>query len=188
MVTTVPAGGAPRSDNSRASSFLKTPRADALAVDDRGRAWIHTEAGVLILGPGDAKTEWPGGSIPELTGEIRVILVVGAGPSELPSAVRKGGLTGKLLRDGNPLANLPVEICPSPSMIYSKTPCHDGAVKFTAKSDDSGVWTVSDIPIGTYGIAVKIDAKWQITFGHPLGDGMKKGQVDDTGSLTLDKK
>ena len=73
-------------------------------------------------------------------------------------------------------------------MIYSKTPCADGAVKFSTKSDASGVWTVSDVPIGTYGMAVKVDGKWQITFGHEMGNGMKEGQVFDTGSLNLDKK
>ena len=189
-VSVVPTGGTPRTYGSRDSKYLKGARIDAVATDDSGRVWASTEAGVVILGPGDAKTEWPGGSMPELTGEIRRILVIGSGPAELPGAgaVRKGGLTGKLLRDGSALTNVAVEICPSPSMIYSKTPCADGAVKFSTKSDDSGVWTVSEVPIGTYGIAVKVDGKWQITLGSNMGDGMKEGQVYDTGSLTLDKK
>lgn len=189
-VSVVPTGGAPRTYSPRDSKFLKSARFDAVATDDSGRVWASTEAGVVILGPGDAKTEWLAGSMPELSGEIRSILVVGSGPTELPGAgaVRKGGLTGKLLRDGSPLANAAVELCPSPSFIYSKTPCADGAVKFSTKSDDSGVWTVPEVPLGTYGIAVKTDGKWQITMGSRMGDGMKEGQVYDTGSLTLDKK
>jgi hypothetical protein len=189
-VVTVPAGGKPRTYDKRASSYFKAGRIHAIAADDSGRVWVSSEAGVAILGPGDAKTEWPGGSVPELTGEIRGMLVVGSGPAELPGAgaVRKGGLTGKLLRDGSPLANVAVEICPSPGMIYTRTPCADAAVKFATKSDGNGVWTVSDVPIGTYGMAVKADAKWQITFGHELGSGMKEGEVFDTGSLTLEKK
>lgn len=189
-VLVMPAGGKSKVYGPRTSKYFQAGKVYAAAPDDSGRVWVSSEGGMTILGPGDAKTEWPGGSVPELTGEIRAMFVVGAGPTELPGAgaVRKGGLTGKLLRDGSPLANVPVEICPSPSMIYSKTPCADGAVKFSAKSDDSGVWTVSDVPIGTYGMSVKIDGKWQITFGHQMGDGMKEGQVYDTGSLTLDKK
>lgn len=161
-----------------------------VAMDDGGRVWVASEAGVTVLGPGDAKTEWPGGSVPELVGDVRGILVIGAGPAELPTAgpVRKGGLTGKLLQDGAPLADTQIEICPSPSMIFSKSPCADGAVKFSARSDANGVWTVPDVPLGTYGIAVKLGGKWQITFGSKIGEGMKEGQVYDTGSLTLDKK
>lgn len=189
-VLALPAGGKPKVYGPRVSKYFQAGKVYAVAADDSGRVWVSSEGGITILGPDDAKTEWAGGSIPELTGEIRGLMVVGAGPAELPGAgaVRKGGLTGKLIRDGSPLANIPVEICPSPSMIYSKTPCADGAVKFTTKSDDKGVWTVSDVPIGTYGLAVKIDSKWQITFGHEMGSGMKEGQVYDTGSLNLDKK
>jgi hypothetical protein len=189
-VFSLPAGGKAQVFGARASKNFQAGKMYAVAADDSGRVWVSSEGGITILGPNDAKTEWPGGSIPELTGEIRGLLVVGSGPAELPGAgaVRKGGLTGKLLREGSPLADIPVEICPSPSMIYSKTPCHDGAVKFSTKSDASGVWTVADVPIGTYGIAVKMDGKWQITFGHEIGNGMKEGQVFDTGSLNLDKK
>jgi len=117
------------------------------------------------------------------------MLVVGAGPAELPGAgaVRKGGLSGTLVRDGNPLAGVAIEICPSPSMIYSKTPCADGAVKFSAKTDEAGMWTVPEVPLGTYGIAVKIDGKWKITLGRSLGAGMKEGQVLDTGAMTVGK-
>ncbi len=189
-VSVMPTSGAQRTYSARDSNYFKGARIGAVATDDSGRVWAGTEAGVVILGPGDAKTEWPASSIPELTGEIRSILVVGSGPAELPAAgaVRKGGLTGKLLRDGGPLANVVVEVCPSPGYIYSKTPCADRAVKFSTKSDDNGVWTVSEVPLGTYGIAVKIGSKWQITLGSSMGEGMKEGQVYDTGSLTLDKK
>ncbi len=189
-VLSMPAGGKSTAYGARVSKYFQAGKMYAVAADDSGRVWVSSEGGMTILGPNDAKTEWPGGSIPELTGEIRNMLVVGTGPAELPGAgnVRKGGLTGKLLREGSPLADISVEVCPSPSMIYSKTPCADGAVKFSTKSDASGVWTVSDVPIGTYGMAVKVDGKWQITFGHEMGNGMKEGQVFDTGSLNLDKK
>jgi len=173
-----------------AGKQFKPGNIHAVAADDGGRVWVASEAGVTVLGPNDAKTEWLGGSVPELTGDVRGILVVGAGPAELPTAgpVRKGGLTGKLLQDGSPLADVAIEICPSPGMIFSKSPCADGAVKFSGKSDANGVWTVSDVPLGTYGIAVKLGGKWQITLGSKIGEGMKEGQVYDTGSLTLDKK
>ena len=181
-----PAGGPARTFTS--GKQFKAGSIHSVAADDGGRVWIGSEAGVTTLGPGDAKVEWPGGSVPELVGDVRDILVVGSGPTELPVAgpVRKGGLTGKLLRGGSPLADVAIEICPSPGMIFTRTPCADAAVKFAGKSDANGVWTIADVPLGSYGIAVKLDGKWQITLGSKLGEGMKEGHLFDTGSLSLD--
>jgi len=50
------------------------------------------------------------------------------------------------------------------------------------------VWTLRDVPLGTYGIAVRVAGKWQITLGERVGQGMKEGQVYNTGSLALDRK
>ena len=47
---------------------------------------------------------------------------------------------------------------------------------------------VAEVPLATYGIAVKLDEKWQITLGERLGKGMQEGKVYDTGSLALDRK
>ena len=65
--------------------------------------------------------------MPELVGEVEAILVVGAGPATLPGAgpQRKGGLTGKILRGGSPQASVPVELCPSPDMMFTDSPCAD---------------------------------------------------------------
>lgn len=184
----MPAGGAARTWSSRNEKDFRADNIRGVGVDDGGRVWVGSDTGVSVLGPGDAKTEWPAGSVPELIGEVEQIVIVGAGPTELPAsgAVRKGGLTGKLVRDGSPLAGVEVEICPSPGMIFSKSPCADANTRFAGKADDKGVWTFNDVPLGTYGIAVKVEDKWQITYGHSLGNGMKEGQVFDAGSISLD--
>jgi ligand-binding sensor domain-containing protein len=189
-VSALPAGGAARTWSSRNEKDFRADNIRAVGVDDSGRVWVGSDAGVSVVGPGDAKVEWPQGSVPELIGEVGAIVVVGSGPATLPAsgAVRKGGLTGKLVRDGAALPNVDVEICPSPGMVFTKSPCADAATKFSGKADDKGVWTFNDVPLGSYGIAVKIEGKWQITFGHSLGEGMKEGQVFDTGSITLDSK
>jgi hypothetical protein len=44
------------------------------------------------------------------------------------------------------------------------------------------------VPLGTYGLAVKNGKKWSITLMRDMGDGMKTGQVYDTGSITLENK
>lgn len=185
-----PAGGSSRVYESRDGKDFAADNIQAIGADDSGRVWVASELGVAILGPGDAKTEWPSGTVPELIGEARAILVVGAGPATLPAAgpLRKGGLTGKVLSNGSAQAGVPVELCPSPDMMFTDSPCADSPVKFVTTTDDKGVWTVNDVPLATYGIAVKLDGKWQITLGERLGQGMHEGKVYDTGSLALDRK
>jgi hypothetical protein len=188
-VVVIPAGGEPRVYESRDEKHLRADNIRAVGVDDTGRAWVGSDLGVSVVGPGEARTEWPGGSVPELVGSVVGIVVVGSGPASLPAsgAVRKGGLTGKVVRDGSPLAQVPVELCPSPAMIFSESPCADAPVKFVGTTDDRGNWTFQDVPIGSYGVAVKPGDKWQITFGGRVGEGMKEGKVYDTGTLVLGK-
>lgn len=161
----------------------------SLAVDGTGRVWVGTEIGVTILGPGDAKVEWASGAVSELSGEVVGIAVVGAGPAALPAAgpVKTGGLKGKILRGGAAVADADVEICPSPGMLFSKSPCADSRVKFSGKTNAQGEWQFDAVPLGAYGIAVKTEGKWKITMGSNLGSEMKEGQVYDSGSITLDK-
>jgi hypothetical protein len=186
----IPVGGAPKKYTSERGRHFKADHIAAVAPDDGGRLWVGAETGVTILGPGDARVEWPSGSVPDLVGKIEEILVVGNGPSTLPGAgpQAKGGLTGKVLKDGAPVAGTTVELCASPSTFFTRTPCADSAVKFSAKTDADGVWTIQDVPLGSYGLAVKNGGKWSITLMSDMGDGMKAGQTYDTGSISLDKK
>lgn len=162
----------------------------ALAVDASGRVWVGSEIGVAVLGPGDTKLEWSSGAVPELAGEIVGVAVAGAGPETLPAAgpVRTGGLKGKLLRDGAPAVDVEVELCPSPAMMFTKSPCSDSAVHFNGKTDAQGEWHFKEVPLGAYGLAIKQGDKWSITLGSDMGMDMKEGQVYDTGSRSLDKK
>lgn len=189
-VIAVPAGGLPRLYEGHSGVDFSAHNISAVATDDRGRVWVGSDLGVVVLGPGDAKTEWPKGSLPELVGKVEEILVVGAGPDALPPSgpVRKGSLTGKLLQDGAPIVAAPVELCPSPSMMFHDTPCADAPIKFTTTSDEHGVWTVTDVPLGAYGIAVQLAGKWRITLGERLGEGMQADRVFDTGSLVLERR
>ncbi|WAS92397.1 hypothetical protein [Nannocystis punicea] len=161
----------------------------ALAVDASGRVWVGGEIGVTILGPGDVKVEWPSGSVPELSGEVVGVAVAGAGPAVLPATgpVQTGGLKGKLLRGGGPVVGVEVELCPSPKLMFTKTPCADSSVKFAGKTDDQGEWKFDAVPLGAYGIALKSEGKWRITMGSDLGIEMRRGEVFDVGSISLDK-
>ncbi len=185
-----PVGGPPRKYSSERSRDFKADSISAVAADDAGRLWIGSEIGVSIIVPGSPLVEWASGSVPELVGDIKEIVVFGAGPKDLPGGgpLATGGLTGKILRDGAPVAGTTVELCPSPSTFFTRSPCHDAPVKFVAKTDDAGVWTVKDVPLGSYGLAIKNGRKWSVTLMSDMADGMKSGEVYDTGSMSLDKK
>jgi major membrane immunogen (membrane-anchored lipoprotein) len=160
---------------------------DDVTPDDSGRLWIATDTGVAIVGPGDERFEWKSGSIDELAGKVEVIGVAGAGPT-LPAAVgpvKTGGLKGKIIQGGKGLASAAVEICPNPSSWIETTPCAKAPTKFSANTDAEGNFEMKDVPIGAYGLAVKVGDKWQLTYGSEFGVGMKEGEVFDIGSITL---
>lgn len=186
----VPAGGSPRKYSSEKSRDFKADSISAVAADDAGRLWVGSEIGVSVIVPGAARVEWASGSIPELVGDVREIIVFGAGPRDLPAGgpLATGGLTGKILRDGSPVAGTTVELCPSPSTFFTRSPCHEAPVKFVATTDAAGTWTVQNVPLGSYGLAIKNGRKWSVTIMSDMADGMKAGQTYDTGSISLDKK
>jgi sugar lactone lactonase YvrE len=161
----------------------------AVTVDDQGRVWVASKVGVSVLGPDDQVVEWPSGAVPEISGEIESMVVIGAGP-ELPEAgpVKTGGIRGKLLRDGAGLAGFTVELCPSPSMMFSKTPCAESPVKFSTKTDETGTYTFENVPLGAYGVAVKAEDGWRLSMGSNIGAKMKEGKVYDAGSMEIEKK
>ncbi|MBK8262688.1 MAG: hypothetical protein IPK80_15310 [Nannocystis sp.] len=159
----------------------------AWAVADGGRLWVATDAGVTVTGGGQARVDWPMGSLPEIAGSVRAFAVLGAGPSSIPGAgtVRMGGLRGRIMREELPVGGLDVEICPTPDLVYTKTPCTGSPNRLKAKADSDGVWTLKDVPLGSYGVAVKVGRSWQITMGAVVREAMQEGLVLDTGDLRL---
>ena len=176
----VPAGAGPRVFEGPGDEDLYREVIRTIAADDSGRLWIASDRGIDVLGPGDAKTSWPRASVLELVGDIDDMLVIGSGPAILPAAgpVRTGGLTGKVLVNGIREAGIDVAVCPGASMLFADSP-----LKFAGKVDADGVWTLSDVPLGPFGFAVKLDGVWQTPARFPRG--MKEGQVFDTGTLKL---
>ncbi|MFZ6185191.1 hypothetical protein [Nannocystis pusilla] len=175
----------------RSGKHFKKGSIWAVGADDSGRVWIGSDAGLTVIGADGTKNEWLSGAAPEIAGEIKSILVVGSGPAALPGAgeVRKGGLKGAIVdHDGKPVSGATLEVCPNPSFIYTKTPCADQPVRFTGKTDAEGVWTFAEVPLGEYGVAVKVGSKWQTTLGFAMNGAMKEGEVFDIGSIKLAEK
>lgn len=88
----------------------------ALAVDGSARTWLATEGALAVVdASGRVLAEWTTGTLPGLTGRIRAIEVVGAGPRRLPGAepARTWELVGRMQthRQSAPLAGATVELC-----------------------------------------------------------------------------
>lgn len=158
----------------------------SVAVDTQGRVWVAGDAGIAIVGPGKARVTWRSGSVDAVAGQVSALAVRGEGPP-LPEAgaVKKGGLRGKILKAGAGVAGVKVELCESPSLIYSRTPCTGAPTHLKGTTDAEGNFAFDDVPLGAYGIAVKSGRKWQITLGAALGTAMTEGQAYDIGSLEL---
>lgn len=173
--------------NYSAKKDFAAAQIEDVTADDSGRLWIATDTGVAIMGPAEEKVEWKSGSVDELAGQVEVIGVAGAGP-ELPAAVgpvKTGGLKGKIIKEGKGFASAEVEICPNPSSWFTKSPCAESPTRFSATTDAEGNFEMKDVPLGAYGLAVKVADKWNLTYGAEYGAGMKEGETYDIGSITL---
>ena len=181
-----PGGGNTSYD--RGDDFQGT-RVVALSADGQGRLWVGSDIGVSVIGPGDERATWLMGSVPEIAGKVKGILVVGAGP-ELPEVgeqKKASEVTGTILLDGAPLADAAIEICPEPSSLIKTSPCEDSPIKFSGKTDAAGKFSFVDVPLGAYGVGVKAGEKWKITFSGEYGAKMKEGKPFDIGKLKFKK-
>jgi hypothetical protein len=167
---------------------IAAERIDAVAVDGQGRRWVSTDGGLAILSPkGQLLQHWPPGSLP---GPVSRILLVGAGPAlpAAPSEVVKGTVTGKLFSSGAVVASSPVEICTVPSllMVGGDSPCKHNAVRFSGKTDASGVFSFSGVPRQPYSLAFKQGKKWAVVLGSTsCCSGMTQGEAIDLGEVRL---
>lgn len=164
-------------------------RVVALAPDGQGRLWVGTDIGIDVIGPADERASWMMGSVPEIAGKVKGILVVGAGP-ELPEVgeqKKASAFSGTILLDGQPLADAPIEICPEPSSLIKTSPCEDSPIKFAGTTDAEGKFSFADVPLGAYGVGVKDGDKWKITFSGEYGAKMAEGKPFDIGKLKFKK-
>jgi hypothetical protein len=173
----------------KAPKDFKIGSLSAVAADDQGRVWVTGEAGLAIVGPGSERVTWRSGSQEAIAGEISPMIVIGKGPV-LPGAgeVKKGGLAGRVMKEGAGVAGLSIELCESPSFIYSRTPCSGAPTHLKGKTDAEGRFTFDGVPLGAYGVAVKVGRKWQVTMGAALGSRMTAGETYDIGDIELQTK
>jgi hypothetical protein len=159
----------------------------AAAVDEQGRVWITAEAGLAVIPLEGEAAEFRSGAFEEIAGTIFSMHVVGDGPPlPHPGDVKKGTLVGNVQQDGAPVVGAKLELCPSPSVVYTRTPCHGAPLRLQSTTDAEGKFEFEDVPLGAYGLAVKTGRQWQTTLIPDLGSRMSAGQAYDVGTLQLE--
>jgi sugar lactone lactonase YvrE len=182
------APGQPGRSVDLAAAGAKAKTADVLAVDGQGRTWIRTDNGLVILDrDGKLLQQWEPGTVQGIAGKVTAAAVIGAGP-ELPSTgpVATGTVTGKVLQKGKALAGAKIELCASPSMMFKKTPCDDASLTRTATTGADGMFSLANVPVGSFGFAVKPAGQWMIMLGSNCCTELEAGGSYDVGSITLD--
>ncbi|MDM8518574.1 protein kinase [Anaerolineales bacterium HSG6] len=149
------------------NSPLSTNRVKSLATDGRGRLWIGTDWGLQVL-DGETWHNYFMHTADMVDNEINALVVSGTGP-ELPALQEKstGSLTGRVLRaeENTPIASALVELCVQyiTRSFDGPTPCAEQPFIHKTQTDADGYFTVSDLPVGHYRVAVQVpNEKWYI--------------------------
>lgn len=160
------------------------------AIDARGRVWLSGDAGLAVADLDGNMTQYPSGSVELIAGKLHGLIVVGEGP-DLPKVsgeLATGTLKGNIMRDGEAFADAKVEICPRPSTFFSRTPCTGESPRFKGKTDAEGNFVFADVPLGSYGVAIKTGRSWRLSLIPDLGAHMKADETYDVGTLRVDTK
>ena len=173
---------------------VNSTRINRAASDGRGRTWVSTDVGVVILGPdGALLQQWKPGTVAQIAGEVSAILIAGSGP-ELPElgAVKKGFVRGRVLVGGKAAVGAAVEMCASPATMLhpGETPCkakgNPWVFRYTTSAD--GEFAFKDVPISSYGFAAKPRGagKWSVGFrGEICCTKLEEGKTLDIGALEI---
>lgn len=172
------------------SAGFQAKAIDSVAVDAAGRVWLATDNGVVVMSvDGKTQQQWLPGTVAAIPGRVKYIAVAGGGPAlpELGGEAVTGTLTGKVLKGGAGVANADIEICPTPVTMFKSTPCDSAVVRKTAKTDANGTFTFPDLPISSYGFAIKPPGKkWLVLIGGSCCAQMQPGKTFDIGSVAID--
>ncbi len=177
----------------RASGKLGSDQINAVAADSQGRVWLGTSYGLSVFdGQGWQTYRMDNSDLGD--NNLKFVVVVKDGPP-LPASAEKtqAGLTGKLEDAAHaPLAGMRVEICVE-TIGFSfdgETPCSDQPFFLSTQTDDTGVFTFSNVPAGYYIIVAETGTGWaQLTDQFGISSErtlLAPGDTYDIGTLTLE--
>jgi hypothetical protein len=163
-----------------------------LDVDTEGNIWAATDYGLAVM---NSEGEWSV-NVPGRSGiaESRIAALAVSGTPTLPepSATPKtASVTGRIVYDGEPLADTTVEICAEDgSFIFDETPCEEVMLTESTQTDADGVFLFESLPLATYHLyAINPNAtdgpEWvDLTFFNRI-NALTEGQEIDVGDLEI---
>ena len=177
----------------RTNSKLSSNHVRVLAVDGQDRLWAGTEYGLDIF-DGKDFTVYRMDNSDVLDNEIDALAVNGKGPA-VPKVTSKkpGSLSGTIVNGKNPIANSTIEVCVEfiGSSFSGDSPCGDNPFTKQAKTDKDGKFTLTELPVGRYGLVVLgADGKWQrMTDSSSINSKIEvtEGRDTDIGTIDLGK-
>jgi hypothetical protein len=143
---------------------LAATHLDAIATDGAGRVWLATDGGLAITdADGKMLARYPPGTLAAVGGQVIAIEVIEP-PGVLPPvpAPRAGAVAGRVIGPDGPAAGAGVELCAAPDTMFRGSPCAEAAHRKSATADESGRFTLADVPAGRYGVAVRAEKDWVI--------------------------
>ena len=162
-------------------------RGDVEAVDGAGRIWLATDNGLVILDDaGGLVQQWRPGTVDGVAGAITAVAVIGDGPT-LPAlrAAATGTITGTVVQAGQRVAGARVELCDRPLTYFQRTPCDASSLTRSATTAADGSFRLDDVPVGSYGFAVKPGKTWLVLIDRSCCTDLVDGGTYDIGAITL---
>jgi hypothetical protein len=183
------------SNYNMSNSGLSTDSARSVFVDDNGRLWVGTQWGLNIF-DGESWTTYHMHTSGLADHDIEDIVVAGGGPS-LPALMSKatGSISGSIVfANGDPLGDAQIEACVEilGFMYFGSSPCSDQPYLANSSTDASGVFTLTDLPVGNYVLTVQLpDESWaqlETEFGTSEFEPVAEGENTDVGQLTVNEE
>jgi hypothetical protein len=160
---------------------------DAVEVDGRGRTWVATDGGLMVLEKPEDDFRWIGpGAIPGIEDAPSHVLALGNGPV-LPTLVDpgRGVVRGKLRFRGKPLARATLHICTFPSLEGSKGfPCDFTEIVNGATTAADGTFELTNVLPGRYRMAVHVGSgQWRYLSVDDCCLATRPGAPQDLGTI-----
>jgi hypothetical protein len=162
----------------------------SIAIDAQGRAWIGTDYGLDVF-DGKTWTVYLMSNSDLLDNAIGTIILNGNGP-KLPALADKkpGSITGLITSGKSPVAGATFQLCTESvgGIFTGSTPCGDNPYTQSVKTDDKGVYTLDNVPVGRYEFVVQgTDKKWIEFNGIDSKIEVKSGESTEMPTLDISK-
>jgi len=149
----------------RANSGLIGGRGKTIACDAQGRVWVGTDWELAVF-EGNQWLIYTQATSGLVDNGINAVTRIGDGPSSLPlpREAQSGSISGQLISQEVAVEGAEINICWDVSwpVFFGPTPCKGEVYK--GVTDSEGNFSIGNIPIGAYKLAIRImeeeKAKW----------------------------